>query len=52
MPNISITVKNKVARADRVIIVCDNSDYTAVFDFDDEWSAYDTKTARVVSCGK
>ena len=52
MPNISITVKNKVARADRVIIVCDNSDYTAVFDFDDEWSAYDTKTARFVSCGK
>ena len=52
MPNISITVKNKVARADRVIIVCDNSDYTAVFDFDDEWSAYDTKSARFVSCGK
>lgn len=51
MPNISITVKNKVARADRVIIICDNSDYTAVFDFDDEWSAYDTKTARFVSCG-
>ena len=51
MPNISITVKNKVARADKVIIVCDNSDYTAVFDFDDEWSAYDTKTARFVYCG-
>ena len=52
MPNISITVKNKVARADKVIIVCDNSDYTAVFDFDDEWSAYDTKTARFAYCGK
>lgn len=52
MPNISITVKNKVARADRAIIVCDNSDYTAVFGFDDEWDAYDTKTARFVSCGK
>ena len=51
MPNISITVKNKVARADRVIIVCDNSDYTAVFDFDDEWSAYETKTARFVYGG-
>lgn len=52
MPNISITVKNKVARADRAIIVCGNSDYVAAFDFDDEWSAYDTKTARFVYCGK
>ena len=51
MPNISITVKNKVARADRAIIICDNSDYTAVFDFDDEWSAYETKTARFVYGG-
>ena len=52
MPNIQINIKDKVARADRVIIVCDNSDYTAVFDFDDEWSAYDTKTARFAYCGK
>ena len=51
MPNIQINIKNKVARADRAIIVCDNSDYTAVFDFDDEWSAYDTKTVRFVYCG-
>ena len=52
MPNISITVKNKVARADRAIIVCDNSDYVAVFDFDAEWDAYTTKTARFVYGGK
>ena len=52
MPNIQINIKDKVARADRAIIVCDNSDYTAVFDFDDEWSAYDTKTARFVYGGK
>ncbi len=52
MPNIQINIKNKVARADRAIIVCDNSDYVAVFDFDDEWSAYDTKTARFVYGGK
>lgn len=51
MPNIQINIKDKVARADRVIIVCDNSDYTAVFDFDDEWSAYETKTARFVYGG-
>ena len=52
MPNIQINIKNKVARADRAIIVCDNSDYVAVFDFDDEWSAYDTKTARFVYGGR
>lgn len=52
MPNIQINIKNKVARADRVIIVCDNSDYVAHFDFDAEWSAYDTKTARFVYSGK
>ena len=52
MPNISITVKNKVARADKVIIVCDNSDYTAVFDFDAEWDEYTTKTARFVYGGR
>lgn len=51
MPNIQINIKDKVARADRAIIVCDNSDYTAVFDFDDEWSAYETKTARFVYGG-
>ena len=52
MPNIQINIKNKVARADRAIIVCDNSDYTAVFDFDAEWDAYTTKTARFVYGGK
>ena len=51
MPNIQINIKNKVARADRAIIVCDNSDYTAVFDFDAEWDEYTTKTARFVYCG-
>ena len=52
MPNIQINIKNKVARADKAIIVCDNSDYTAVFDFDAEWDAYTTKTARFVYGGR
>ena len=52
MPNIQINIKNKVARADRAIIVCDNSDYTAVFDFDAEWDEYTTKTARFVYGGR
>ena len=46
MPNISITVKNKVARGDGTIIVCGNSDYVAHFDFDSEWDEYTTKTAH------
>ena len=52
MPNINIKIRNKVAKGDYAVIVCDNSDYTAVFDFDDEWSAYTTKTARFVYGGR
>lgn len=52
MPNIKIEVKNKIARGDGTRVVCDNSDYVAHFAFDAEWDAYDTKTARFVSCGK
>ena len=51
MPNINIKIRNKVAKADRAIIVCDNSDYVAHFDFDAEWDAYTTKTARFVYGG-
>ena len=52
MPNINIKIRNKVAKADRAIIVCDNSDYVAHFDFDAEWDAYTTKTARFVYGGR
>ena len=52
MPNINIKIRNKVAKADRAIIVCDNSDYIAHFDFDAEWDAYTTKTARFVYGGR
>lgn len=51
MPDIQIKVADKIATGDDTKIICGNSDYTAVFDFDDEWSAYDTKTARFVYCG-
>lgn len=44
---INITVRNRVAIADPgQHIVCGNEDYTAVFDFDDEWSGIVVKTAR------
>ena len=51
MPNINIKIRNKVAKGEYAVIVCDNSDYTAVFDFDAEWDEYTTKTARFVYCG-
>lgn len=46
MPEIKIFVKNRVARADTTPYVCGNTDYRLVFDFDEEWSEYDAKTAR------
>lgn len=46
---ISISVKDKVAKqTDKTIYVCGNSDFSVVFDFDDEWNEYDIKTARFV----
>lgn len=43
-----VTVAKKIAwhqcRDDEII--CGNSDYKIKFTFDEEWSAYDTKTAR------
>ncbi len=46
---INITVRDKLAVvADRTVYVCGNSDYTVHFDFDAEWDAYKTKTARFI----
>ena len=47
MPDIKITVRDKIAVGDGTEIVCGNSDYTVVFDFDAEWEAFDAKTMRV-----
>ena len=49
MPDISITVTDKrpVCTA-WTTVVCDNSDYIVHWDLDGEWSAYDTKTMRVI----
>lgn len=52
MHYINITVREKSARADdRARIVCGNSDYSVRFDFDEEWEAYDLKTARFITEG-
>lgn len=49
MPDIYITVRGKIAQIQaKAKIVCGNSDYTAVFDFDSEWDLYEQKTARFV----
>ena len=53
MPEMNITVKNKIAtKTDNAAYVCDNSDYIINFDFDSEWDAYDTKTARFAHDGQ
>ena len=49
MPEIRIAVADKIAQVQGAPqIVCGNSDYTAAFEFDSEWNAYDEKTVRVV----
>lgn len=49
MPDISIKIREKVAQVQNTPqIVCGNSDYAAVFDFDSDWDDYDEKTARMV----
>lgn len=51
--NIVIKVIDKVAYAQKdAIIVCNNCDYTVIFEFDDEWAEIDKKTARFFANGK
>lgn len=48
-----VTVKNKIARGDKTVIICNNTDYTVEFLFDDgDWDAYEIKTARFIYAGK
>ena len=43
---IDVTIKDKVAYCSGARYVCGNSDYVIHFDFDDEWTEFETKTAR------
>lgn len=53
MPNINVSVKNKIAvQTDWTRYICGNSDFTVVFDFDPEWQQFQTKTARFRYNGK
>lgn len=46
MPEIKIKIRDKRAGGTGTVI-CGNSDYTVVWDLDEEWTPYDTKTMRV-----
>lgn len=47
MPEIKIDIANKVAaQIGTAVIVCGNDDYKITFTFDNEWGAYQEKTAR------
>lgn len=53
MSVVNITVKDRIATADAdALIICNNKDYTIVFDFDEEWDGIDVKTARIYYDGK
>lgn len=53
MPELNITIKDKIAtKTDSAFYVCGNSDYVVKFDFDSEWDAYSTKTARFAHNGE
>lgn len=46
---INIAVKNKYAQLISGEYICGNSDFTVVFDFDEEWADLITKTARFIT---
>lgn len=49
MPTINVTVRNKIAKSQPpAFIVCGNSDYTAVFDLDNEWAEFPNRVAVFV----
>lgn len=48
MSEITITVRDKVAKGDGTYYVCGNGDYTVRFSFDEEWVGIPAKTARFV----
>lgn len=52
MPIINIQVRRKKAGNTVARIVCGNSDYKIAFNFDEEWNAQPTKTARFVWNGQ
>ena len=54
MITLHINVRNKIATSQKRegAIVCGNNSYQIKFTFDDEWSAYEKKTARFIFGGR
>lgn len=54
MKVLQVTINNREASYVKRCgeIICGNSDYTIQFTFDEEWDAYDTKTARFIWNGQ
>ena len=51
MPEIGVKVREKIAQpVGAPEIVCGNSDYVIELDTDNEWTGYESKTARFVWC--
>lgn len=49
MPELNVIVRGKIARGVKgQYAVCENSDYTVKFDFDDDWRSQKYKTARFI----
>lgn len=48
MPQLTVSIKDKIARTANAHIVCGNSAYTIEFLFDEEWAAEPVKIARFV----
>lgn len=49
MKTIAISIRDKIAiNMSDVPYICGNSDFLINFDFDEEWNAYDVKTARFI----
>ena len=49
MPNINIVIREKIAKnVTETEYVCGNGDFLVDFDFDGEWDAYESKTARFI----
>ena len=51
MPEFGVKVREKIAQSvGAPEIVCGNNDYVIELDVDDEWTGYESKTARFVWC--
>lgn len=47
MSNIHINIRDKLPQCEPVTLLCGNSDYRIVWELDEEWAPYDSKTMRV-----